>query len=400
MLVFMRKLLFCISLAVLSGTTLINAQTDVLPPVVRNLGGDVIPVAVKSSTASIQAELTKAFSLHGAYVLADEAKADFVFSVEPAGDNLVTLEILSGNPAKSLLRQQVGGSNLADAVARAADVAVARTTGLKGIFAGTIAFVAQHAGTIDLYESDLLFENVRQLTHDNAQCTRPSISPDGRTILYTSYCRNGFPDIYKIDIASGRRDAFLSFNGVNTGATFSPDGSRVAMILSGTGNAELYTISSSCKDMQRLTKNKNIESDPTWSPDGKQIIFASDTPGKPQLYLIDANGGEMRRVPPISNYSAEPTWNPVDISVIATTIMQGSAFEVAVYNLSTNENHVVSEGSGDAIEPSWTSDGRHLIYTERTPNHRRLVLLDTKTGHKGYLSSLEWDASAADYVYP
>jgi len=397
----MRKLFFLIAVAAICGATpLVNAQSDVLTPIVRNLGGDVIPIAVKSSSQSIQDELTRAFGLHGAYALTSEDKADFVFSVEPSNTSLVTLEILSGNPAQSLYKIQVGGENYADAVARAADVAVAKTSGLKGIFAGELAFVGQRGGTTDLYLSDLLFQNVRKLTNDNAQCTRPSISPDGKTVLYTSYCKNGFPDIYKIDLATGRREAFLSFNGVNTGATFSPDGRRVAMILSGTGNAELYTISSACKDMQRLTKNKTIESDPAWSPDGKRIVFASDTLGKPHLFLIDANGGEMHQIPSISTYSAEPAWNPVDANVIATTIMQGTAFEVAVYNLATNENHVVSEGIGDAIEPTWTSDGRHLIYTERTPNHRRLVLLDTKTGHKAYLSSQDLDTSAAGYAYP
>ena len=381
----------------------LSAQSDVLAPIVRNISGDVIPVAVRSSDASIQSLLTAAYSLHGAYVLSPADKSDFVFSVEPAGNNAVTLEILSGNPLKSLFKKVVTGSSQRDAVLEAADLAVAKTVkGLRGFFAGKIAFVGQRSGATELYTGDLFFGEVRQLTHDNVQCVRPSFSPDGKTILYTSYFRNGFPDIYRIDVASGQRDVFLSFNGVNTGAVYSPDGANVAMILSGTGNAELYTISRDCKNMSRLTRNKTIESDPSWSPDGRTIAYTSDAPGKPQLFTIAATGGTARRLPTnISGYCAEPAWNPVDATLIAFTMMQGNAFAIAIFNTATGESRVVSEGSADAIEPSWTCDGRHLIYTERTPNHRRLVVLDTKTSHKAYLATAAWgDASQASYVNP
>jgi len=91
----------------------------------------------------------------------------------------------------------------------------------------------------------------------------------------------------------------------------------------------------------------------------------------------------------------------VDEDLIAFTISQGSSFEVALYNMVTGESRTISQGAGDAVEPTWTRDGRHLVYTERTPNRRRLVLLDTLSGHKAYLNSAEWgDASQADYVYP
>ena len=394
----MRKLLTCLSMAMLAGVSLL-AQSDILPPVVRNLDSDVHPVIVQSSDSAIQNLLTKAFDLHGAYSVSASDKANFTFRVSPEGPDSVTLEILSGSPLQSLFKASVRGSSQTDAALRAADLAVTKTSGLKGIFSGKIAFVGQRNGATELYMGGLLFNEVRQLTQDNARCVRPTISPDGSRILYTSYYRNGFPDIYSIDLASGKRDVFLSFNGVNTGASFSPDGSSVAMILSGTGNAELYTISSVGKDMKRLTKNKSIESDPSWAPDGSRLVFVSDLPGKPQLFLMSANGGNMDRLPTnISNYCAEPSWNKVNGNLIAFTISQGGSFEVAVYDMSTGESRTVSQGVGDAVEPVWTSDGRHLIYTERTPNRRRLVLLDTKTGHKGYLHGADWgDASQADF---
>lgn len=402
MLGLMRKILCCLSLALLACVSATAQSDNMLAPIVRNIEGEVIPVYVTSSDSTTSVLIERAFEMHGAYKIVTADKADFVFNFTPADGNSVSLEILSGNPTRSLFKTMISGSSPLDAALRAADLAVVKTSGLKGIFAGKIAFIGQRSGATELYDGDLLFNTVRQLTHDNVQCVRPSLSPNGTSVLYTSYYRNGFPDIYKIDLNSGKRDVFLSFNGVNTGASYSPDGQSVAMILSGTGNAELYTIRSDCTSMVRLTKNKNLESDPSWSPDGARIVFASDTPGKPQLYVIDATGGQMHRLPTtVSNYCAEPSWNPADANQIAFTVAQSGTFQVAVFDVAAGESRVLTSGSSDAVEPCWTRDGRHLIYTERTPNHRRLVLLDTVTGHKAYLNSAEWgDASQVDYVYP
>ena len=53
----------------------------------------------------------------------------------------------------------------------------------------------------------------------------PSLSPDGRRIAYTGY-QSGYADVYVIDIASGGRNRIVNYPGTNSGATFSPDGSR------------------------------------------------------------------------------------------------------------------------------------------------------------------------------
>ena len=46
----------------------------------------------------------------------------------------------------------------------------------------------------------------------------------------------------------------------------------------------------------------------------------------------------------------------------------------------------LTRGAGDAIEPCWTQDGRHLVYTARTKKSRRLILIDTETGKMQRLS--------------
>ena len=62
---------------------------------------------------------------------------------------------------------------------------------------------------------------------------------------------------------------------------------------------------------------------------------------------------------------------------------------------------MVTEHSGDGVEPEWTNDGRHLIYTVRDGTTKRLQLIDTVTGKTTALHSARFgDASEASFVYP
>jgi len=353
----------------------------VLPDIVRRSDSATIPISVNSSDNKIQNLLTRAFSTHGAFTLKKREDSMLRLSIEPASANSVQLSVDTGKVGQAPINRVVAGSDGRSAALRAADMVVTMLLQQPGYFAGKIAFVSNRNGVSEVYVSDPFFERVKQLTHDRSQLITPRWSPDGRTILYTSYHRNGFPDIYRIDVNSGQRKVFASFEGANTGATYSPGGNRVAMILSAVGNAELYWCDTTGKHIHRLTDSNGLESHPSWSPDGNRLVISSDEIGGPQLYTIAASGGPMRRIrTDISGYCAEPVWNPVNSSLIAFTIAQGKEFEIALFDFSTGKSRVITQGEGDAIEPAWTNDGRHLIYTSRTDIYRHLVLLDTITG--------------------
>jgi TolB protein len=60
-------------------------------------------------------------------------------------------------------------------------------------------------------------------------------------------------------------------------------------------------------------------------------------------------------------------------------VAEGRGYQIAVYDFSSGQAETVSQAPLDAIEPCWLPDGRHLIYTAREANQRRLILLDTET---------------------
>ena len=167
---------------------------------------------------------------------------------------------------------------------RPADVAVAKTNGLglRGYFASKLAFINERTGKKEIYTGDLMFGEVKQITRDNSIALSPRWAPDGSRLLYTSFYKSGFPDIFLIDLGSYQRSTFVSFKGTNSGARFSPTGSQVAMILSGEGNPEVYVSNAQGRGVSRKTRSDSAKS----SPASRPTELVSCFPANPALNSI------------------------------------------------------------------------------------------------------------------
>jgi TolB protein len=341
-----------------------------------------IPVRVSGATGELNQLAMQAFSSHGRYhLVASEYLYDIVFS--PAGPTSVRVDISRGFGGAPVASEVSSGASMREAFFSAADIAVAKTNGLglRGYFSSRLVFIGERTGHQEIYTSDLFFGDVKQITHDRAIAMTPRWSPDGERIIYTSFFQSGFPDIFTIDLGSYRRTTFVSFKGTNSGAHFSPDGRQVAMVLSGEGEPEIYVSNSYGRQVARRTHSDITKASPCWSPDGSRIIFAMGDPN-PQLYVMSAFGGTPQRVTfDTARYCAEPDWSRTAPDKVAFTMRNSAgSYQIGVLTLSTHHGEQASKAPFDGIEPSWLPDGRHVVYTARTPYANRICILDTETG--------------------
>ncbi len=370
-----------------------SAQRDI-GEVVTTADTQTLGVTVVSESAELQNLARLAFNAHGRYRLVASGGA-FALTFSPAGPNQVAVTVAKGGSV--VHRETVAGSSLRNALLRAGDVAVTRTSGLPGFFAGRLAFIAERGGQQTIMTGDLFFGEVQSHPVQGKQIVGPRWSPDGGKIIFTSY-RTGFPDIYTLNLRTRALETFVSFKGTNSGARFSPDGTRVAMVLSGEGNPEVYVGNAQGRQIRRLTNNQSVEASPAWSPDGTRLVFTSDAAGGPQLHVMPAAGGAMQRLATnVSRYCAEPDWSRANPNRIVFTAGVGRGYQTAVYDLAARTARIVTKAPMDAIEPVWCADGRHVVVTFRSATSRALWLVDTESDKATRLSPTAlgnaWNAS-------
>lgn len=359
--------------------TVVCAQRNI-GEVVVDAEKNTVPVRVSANNAELNQLALQAFGAHGRYrVTASGFVYDIKFSAVSATQ--VRVDVTRGSGGTPVVSRVVSGANAHQALLEAADIAVEQTNGLglKGFFSSRLAFIGERTGKKEVYTSDLFFREVKRITSDNAHALTPRWSPDGSKLLYTSYFRSGFPDIFQIDLGTYRRTDFVSFKGTNTGARYSPDGQQVVMVLTGEGTPEIYVSNAQGKRVARKTRSDAVKSSPSFSPDGTRIVFAME-PG-PQLYVISTAGGTPTRLTSgLSRYCAEPDWSLTNPNKIAFTMAVGRNYQIGVVDVSTRKGAQVSKAPFDGIEPCWLPDGRHLVYTARTASTSRICILDTETG--------------------
>ncbi|MBC7366819.1 MAG: PD40 domain-containing protein [Undibacterium sp.] len=358
-----------------------------------------VPVRVSANTPELNALALQAFGSHGRYRLVATGFAfDIKFSaVTPTQ---VRVDITKSPSGTAVATEVVTGATARNALLRAADVAVVKTNGLglRGFFASKLAFINERTGKKEIYTGDLLFGEVKQITRDNSIILSPRWAPDGSRLLYTSFYKSGFPDIFTIDLGSYQRSTFVSFKGTNSGARFSPNGSQVAMILSGEGTPEIYVSNAQGRGVARKTRSDTVKSSPCFSPDGTRLVYAGE-PG-PQLYTMPVNGGSPTRLTSgISSYCAEPDWSKTNPNKIAFTIRVGRNFQIAVYDFTKRASEQVSKAKFDGVEPNWLPDGRHVVYTARDSATSRVCILDTETGKSTPISPASFGSTLQANVW-
>lgn len=239
-----------------------------------------------------------------------------------------------------------------------------------------IIFVGQRAGDVakDIYSVYPDGGGLVQLTRDRAVVLAPKWSPDGDSITYTSY-RGGFPDIYEHRINPPARRKVSSSAGMNSGGTISPDGRKLALVLSKDGKPELYVKNMINGTLVRLTNTPmSAKSSPSWSPDGREIVFVSGHQGIPNLYIIGANGGRPRRITRGGGQNLSPNWGKNGL--IAFTRRRGGLFQIAVLDPRTSEVKFISPADADYEDPSWAADGFHIVASRTIRGLSSLYLLD------------------------
>jgi TolB protein len=259
-------------------------------------------------------------------------------------------------------------ASLRNAAHQVSDFVYQKILGVRGAFATRIAYVSvrgqppsQH---YQLIVADADGESPRVILDSSQPIMSPAWSPDEQWLAYVSF-ENRVSGVYVQRVRTGERRLVSARAGVNGAPAYSPDGSRLALTLSGSGgNLDIWLLDPGSQLLTRLTDDPAVDTEAAWSPDGKSLYFTSDRAGGPQIYRLDiAQPKRVQRITFGSGYNARPRVSP-DGKQLAFVTREGSNYRIAVQDLASGTVSVLSHGSLDE-SPSFAPNGATIIYSAR-----------------------------------
>ena len=111
---------------------------------------------------------------------------------------------------------------------------------------------------------------------------------------------------------------------------------------------------------RRLTQTEGIDTEASWSPDGQTIIFTSERGGPPQIYRMTADGGNVTRITFQGRQNLRASYSP-DGKNIALVNLDDGRYRIALLDVASGSMRLLSDGRFDE-GPSFAPNGATVIY--------------------------------------
>jgi TolB protein len=137
-----------------------------------------------------------------------------------------------------------------------------------------------------------------RLTNDAADDRAGAYTPDGRHILFDSTRQEGRTGVYVMD-PDGNNVVRVTFLGDDWGASWSPDGTRIAFHSNPIGEgADIYvtTYPATGSPPLQLTDELGNDMAPSWSRDGTRIAFGSSRGDQQEIWSMAIDGSDLQNL--------------------------------------------------------------------------------------------------------
>lgn len=239
-------------------------------------------------------------------------------------------------------------------------------------------------GNYDIYFRDLKSSSILPITDHPSAEHHPSVSPDGKKLVYVS------------DEIDGNGDLIL--------VTINPE----EIIKDGLLGKKFFPK----KKVNLTNPNEDdnfIDTEPSFSPDGKKIVYSSNrlTPAiqnilildidKPNINLQISDGGGM-----------SPSFSPDGKKIIYISFKYSKKGDVVLLNLDSGLEEKITTGNNLYYSPTISTDNKFLYYTvinEDTNNDRvinendasRIVRREISTGREFFLTPKSYSSFDSKY---
>ncbi|MFD7558638.1 protein kinase [Streptomyces sp. NPDC059835] len=202
----------------------------------------------------------------------------------------------------------------------------------------------------------------------------PQWSPDRKSFAFTRTTSEG-ASVWtaNADGSNARRIATIA----GGRASWSPDGSRLAVLRKKDGVQQLYAVDVADGTARQLTFGTGQVEDPAWSPDGKHIAVSLQTePENWQIHLVDPAAPDRapEQVTRLPHPALDAVWSPdgKTFAYTAGTYGNGTQGDIRLVNADGTGDRALAATGAHEMDPTWSLDGSWVAFV-RGPYEKPVI---------------------------
>ncbi len=262
------------------------------------------------------------------------------------------------------------------------------------------------------------------------------VAPNGEFMVFDM-----LGDLYKVSMSGGDATPLTQDFAWNIHPSISPDGKHIAFISDKDGLSNVWVMDIDGSNLRQVTKEKsNLIHSPKWSPDGEYLvvtkgIMSSRSIPAGEIWMYHKSGGDGLQIKARNSGKrdqqniADPVFSHDGKYIYFTeNTVPGARFEynrdplegifaITRYDRETGEESRYISGTGGAVVPTPSPDGKYIAFVRRVKDRTALFIKDIKTGvetpltlelerdmqegfgSEGYFAYFDWMPDSSKIVY-
>jgi Tol biopolymer transport system component len=246
-------------------------------------------------------------------------------------------------------------------------------------------------------------------TKENTINLSPSLSPDGKKVVFLSAKDLFSIDLFLADVETGQVEKklvstainphFESLQFIKSAGSWDSEGKYFVFAAVSKGQPVLSILNVKKGKIEQEYEFPDLGEilNPTWSPDGRHIAFSALKDGFSNLFIYDLEKNNLRKMTDDPYAALQPVWSP-DGSAIAyvtdrfstnLSLLDIGHFELALIDPESAEiTELPSFEGAKHINPQWTPDSKGLVFISDRNGISNVYKLDIASDEIVQISNL------------